>query len=55
MFDFDLVIYDEIEYFRDYKNALFDYPFQKRKNKLSTFSFSADPGVIEADGAYQYQ
>ena len=55
LFDFDLVVYDEIEFFRNYKSPLFDYPYQKRKNKLSTFSFSADPARVAPDGAYEYQ
>ena len=47
LFDFDLVVYDEIEYFRDYTHKLFDYPFQPRKNKLSTYSFNTDPDSID--------
>ena len=54
LYDFDLVVYDEIEYFRDYKNPLFNYPYQKRKNKVQSFSFSADPDRIADDGAYDY-
>lgn len=55
LFDFDLVIYDEIEFFRKYTSDLFDYPYQKRKNKLSSFSFSADPNRVDSSGAYDYQ
>lgn len=54
MFDFDLVVYDEIEYFRDFKNPMFNYPFQQRKNKLSTLGFSSDPGRIDPRGNYFY-
>lgn len=54
LFDFDLVVYDEVEYFRDYTHNLFDYPFQPRKNKLSTFNFDADPTSIDDDGGYGY-
>ena len=55
LFDFDLVVYDEIEYFRDYTHDLFDYPFQPRKIKLSTFSFDADPSSVdETTGEYNY-
>ena len=53
-FDFDLVVYDEVEYFRDYTNKLFNYPYQPRKNKLTTFNFDADPNAIADDGGYVY-
>jgi hypothetical protein len=30
-FDFKVVIYDEVEDFRDYDDNLFDYPYDDRK------------------------
>lgn len=53
IFNFDLVVYDEIEFFREYTSPLFNYPYQKRKNKLSSFSFSADPDRVDSEtGGY---
>ena len=34
----DLVLYDETEYFREFNNPLFDYPYQRQKNIISTNS-----------------
>ena len=30
-FDFQIIVYDEIEKFRDYDHPLFNYPYEKRK------------------------
>ena len=38
-FDIELVLYDETEYFREYNDPEFDYPFTKRKSKLQSFKF----------------
>jgi hypothetical protein len=38
-FDIELVLYDETEYFREYSDPEFNYPFTPRKNKLQTFKF----------------
>ena len=38
--DFELVIYDEIEKFKDYDNPEFNYPYQKRKSNLNSFTIS---------------
>ena len=35
---FELVLYDEIEKFRDYDDPEFDYPYQPRKTKLNSFT-----------------
>ena len=35
--ELDLVIYDEIENFRKYKDDLFMYPYGNRTSKLGTF------------------
>ena len=44
--EFDLVVYDEIEDFRDpdekNQNYTFMYPFSKRKSKLATFQINTD-------------
>ena len=36
--DFELVLYDEIEKFREYDDPQFSYPYQKRKSKLNSFT-----------------
>ena len=38
--DIELVAYDETEYFRDYNDPLFNYPYTPRKTKLSTLKFN---------------
>lgn len=35
-----VVVYDEIEKFRNSNNPLFDYPYEPRKNLLSEFGFN---------------
>ena len=49
-FEFELVIYDEVEYFKKYTNPEFDYPYQKRKTKLGTFSFN----ILIDEDTYDY-
>jgi hypothetical protein len=39
-FDIDLVVYDEVEYFRQYFEDDFDYPYTLRKNVIETFKFN---------------
>lgn len=39
-FEFELVVYDEVEYFKKYNNPEFFYPYQRRKTKIGTFSFN---------------
>jgi len=36
--DFELVLYDEIEKFREYDDPQFSYPYQNRKSKLNSFT-----------------
>ena len=36
--DFELVLYDEIEKFREYDHPEFSYPYQNRKSKLNSFT-----------------
>lgn len=49
--EFELVLYDEVEYFKKYDNSEFDYPYSKRKTKLGSFSFNI---TISADYDYSY-
>lgn len=43
-------MYDETENFKQYYDAQFNYPFDKRKSKLNTYMVSTDTG----DTNYQY-
>lgn len=45
----EIVVYDEVEKFRQYSNPLFEYPFEKRKNFLQSVPFAIDVPV-SADG-----
>lgn len=36
----EIVVYDEIEKFRQYNHPEFQYPFEQRKNTLEEFQFS---------------
>ena len=36
--DFELVLYDEIEKFREFDHPEFSYPYQNRKSKLNSFT-----------------
>lgn len=38
-FEFELVIYDEIEYFKNYRDPEFFYPYQQRKTNIGNFVF----------------
>ena len=37
-FDLQLVVYDEIEKFRDFDHPLFGYPFDERKIQINSFT-----------------
>jgi hypothetical protein len=39
-FHFELVVYDEIEKFRDYDHDIFNYPYEARKTKLASFTLN---------------
>ena len=41
-FDVELVIYDEMEHFRQWNNPLFPYPYSLRKNVLNSYKFNFD-------------
>ena len=49
-FEFELVMYDEQEYFKKYNDDEFFYPYQKRKTKLGTFSFN----ILIDEATYNY-
>lgn len=38
----EVVIYDEIEKFRNYNHPQFQYPFEKRKNAITNFDYAID-------------
>ena len=38
-YEYDLVIYDEIENFQDYNSDQFQYPYSKRKTKVVSLTF----------------
>ena len=40
LFDIDLVIYDETEFFKDWNDPLFNYPFTNRKSLIQRFKFN---------------
>ena len=42
-YEVSLVIYDETEYFRDYNDVLFKYPYVPQKTILHNFNFNVDP------------
>lgn len=48
--EMDLVVYDETEYFREYDDAQFDYPYTLRKTKLGAQFFT----VANTDVDYQF-
>jgi hypothetical protein len=37
-YNFELVVHDEVENFRDYDHDLFDYPYEDRRTKLPSFN-----------------
>ena len=49
--EFELVLYDEVEYFKNYNDPEFDYPYSDRKTKLG--SFNLDINITE-DFDYEY-
>ena len=40
--ELDLLVYDEIENFKDHNDPLFMYPYSHRKSKLATFQINTD-------------
>ena len=51
-FDFQLVVYDEIEKFRDYDHPLFGYPYDKRKIQVN--SFTLNPTYFELKEVFSH-
>jgi len=47
--EIELLVYDEIEYFRKYDDPEFNYPFSRRKNKIGQYTFNIE--AVE-DGDY---
>ena len=39
-FEYELVVYDEVEYFKKYTHPEFYYPYQRRKTKVGTYSLN---------------
>jgi hypothetical protein len=52
-FQIELIVYDEVELFRDYNDPDFEYPFQKRKEVVSMVNFQIQPS-IDMDENYEY-
>ena len=53
MFNFELIVYDEIEFFRDAgKGYNFSYPFSPQKNNLNYYQPSLDMKTISYDTVY---
>ena len=48
-FTFDLIVYDESEYFRDYNDPEFFYPYIPRKSVLSSFKLTLPSGNDDYD------
>jgi len=51
LYEFDIVVYDEIENFKDYLSPVFDYPYEKRKTTIGWYSFEP----ILTDYSYSYK
>ena len=49
--EFELVLYDEVEYFKNYNHPEFNYPYSARKTKLGTFNLNI---TIPDDYGYEY-
>ena len=46
----DLLVYDENEYFQDWNNPLFSYPYTMRRTIVSTYKFFINRQTID----YEY-
>ena len=56
-FTFDLIVYDESEYFRDIDDAEFDYPYTRRKSVLQSFKVQLPDNKRNVEGKvrdYEY-
>jgi hypothetical protein len=52
MFNFELVVYDETEFFRDAGDPLFDYPYSNQKNNLNYYAPQLGVEVLNSDVIY---
>ena len=52
-YNIDMIVYDEMDSFKDSKDPLYDYPFEDRKNKISYYSFNIY-FTVENLGSYTY-
>ena len=53
-YDLEVVVYDESEYFPDWKSKKFNYPFSERKTLISTFKIDTQQ-YLRFDGTnYEY-
>ena len=51
LYEFDIVVYDEIENFKDYISPEFDYPYEKRRTMIGWYNFEP----ILTDYSYSYK
>ena len=47
--DFELVVYDEIENFREHSDELFSYPYGKRKILIAQETFDTEHFTFNED------
>jgi hypothetical protein len=52
LYEYNLIIYDEVENFKDYNSPLFNYPFQLNKNVLGTLDLY--PNISESNYNYTH-
>lgn len=50
-----LVVYDEFEKFHSYKEPLFNYPYEKRKNTIGSFHVEFDFEYDDRIKNYKYE
>ena len=53
-FQLEIVIYDEIEKFRNYDHPEFSYPFERRRIDISEFDFSFEVPIEGDNYDYEY-
>ena len=49
MYDFEILVYDETEYFRDYNSPEFNYAYEPRKTKLHSIPIKFIIDQVEID------
>jgi len=45
LFEYELILYDEVENFKDYTSPLFYYPFQVNKNVIISLNLDTNDTV----------